>query len=235
MIIDPTIPDRIFAGGVSGGIWRSEDGGNTWTPVADEMSNLAVTCMVAMFGTEPDTFFAGTGEGGFFKQKTNTKNSPVPGAGVFRSIDGGNTWTHLRKTSGPTWTISQRLDLSRDETILLAATGSGIFREAPIAAKLGHALIVGGLCWTSSSLRQSQIVLAGRGDGGALYSLDNGLTWSRCERFRSRSCAGQAGVGPGAAAPKSMPRLLTLRAQTARTTTISKSIALLILVRLIAW
>src|SRR5215475_10138333 len=72
MIIDPTSTDRIFVGGVSGGIWRSEDGGITWTPVADEMSNLAVTCMVAMFGTEPDTFFAGTGEGGFFKQKTNT-------------------------------------------------------------------------------------------------------------------------------------------------------------------
>src|SRR6476620_1053023 len=39
MIIDPAIPDRIFVGGVSGGIWRSENGGTTWTPVADEMSN----------------------------------------------------------------------------------------------------------------------------------------------------------------------------------------------------
>ena len=183
MIIDPTVPDRIFAGGVSGGIWRSDDGGNTWAPVADEMSNLAVTCMVAMFGTEPDTFFAGTGEGGFFKQKTNTKNSPVQGAGVFRSNDGGNNWTHLERTSGPAWNVVSDLALSPDETILLAATGGGIFRSTDRGETWRRTYNGRTVLDLEFAPDSSQIVIAGRGDGGALYSLDNGVTWSPASGF----------------------------------------------------
>ena len=76
MIIDPTDPDRIFAGGVSGGIWRSDDGANTWTPVADEMSNLAVTCMIAMFGTEPDTFSPGPVKAAFSNKRPIPRTHP---------------------------------------------------------------------------------------------------------------------------------------------------------------
>ena len=37
VIIDPTTPDKIFVGGVSGGIWLSDNGGSSWIPVSDEM------------------------------------------------------------------------------------------------------------------------------------------------------------------------------------------------------
>jgi len=196
MIIDPAAPDRIFVGGVSGGIWRSEDGGITWTPVADEMSNLAVTCMVGMFSTDPDTFFAGTGEGGFFKQKTNTKNSPVPGAGIFRSIDGGNTWTHLRKTTGPNWTVVSDLEVSRDETILLAATGSGIYRSTDRGENWTRTYSGKTVLDVEFASDSSSTVVAGRSDGGALYSLDNGLTWATASGFAADRARVKLAWGP---------------------------------------
>ena len=183
VIIDPTTPDKIFVGGVSGGIWRSDNGGSSWIPVADEMSNLAVTGMVAMFGTAPETFFAGTGEGGFFKQKTNTKNSPVPGAGVFRSTDGGDTWMHLERTSGTAWSEVNDLALSPDESILLAATGGGIYRSTDRGETWTRTYNGKAVLDLEFAPDSSQIVLAGRGDGGALYSLDNGLTWARASGF----------------------------------------------------
>jgi len=183
MIIDPTFPDRLFVGGVSGGIWRTDDGGTNWTPVADEMSNLAVTCMVAMFGTEPDTLFAGTGEGGFFKQRTSTKNSPVAGAGVFRSTDGGNTWKHLDGTSGPSWYAVSDLALSPDESILLAATRSGIYRSIDRGNTWSRTYDQGGVLDLEFAPRSRQIVVAGRSDGQALYSLDKGLTWNSATGF----------------------------------------------------
>ncbi|MBE0567846.1 MAG: hypothetical protein IH621_17970 [Krumholzibacteria bacterium] len=85
-VIDPANPQRMWLGGVSGGIWRSTDGGNWWTPMDDFMANLAVASMAMT----PDRqfLFAGTGEGfsgGFV----------YAGEGIFRSADLGLTWQQL--------------------------------------------------------------------------------------------------------------------------------------------
>ena len=81
-------PNTMWVGGVSGGVWKSTNGGHTWSTNTDFLANLAVNCM-AMDATGPDiTLYAGTGEG------------PVPGDamqgnGIFKSIDGGSQWTQL--------------------------------------------------------------------------------------------------------------------------------------------
>jgi photosystem II stability/assembly factor-like uncharacterized protein len=83
-VVDPTDPNRMWLGGTSGGIWRSTNGGNWWTPMDDFMANLAVTCMAMT----PDRqyLFAGTGE-----RFANV----YPGEGVFRSSDLGLTWQQM--------------------------------------------------------------------------------------------------------------------------------------------
>jgi hypothetical protein len=86
--------NTVFAASVSGGIFKTTTFNTTysWSPVNDQMANLAVTCMVQSSAT-PTIMYAGTGEGWF-------NVDAVKGAGMFKSVDGGTTWTRLSSTSG---------------------------------------------------------------------------------------------------------------------------------------
>ena len=123
--IDPTEPDRMFAAGVAGGIWRSSDAGASWTPVDDMMLNLAV-CTIVIDPTDPSIIYAGTGEGygnGIF----------VPGLGIFKSTDGGSTFDQIPATSPlvtPAFTYVNKLVISpNDPTRVYAATRYGVYRS----------------------------------------------------------------------------------------------------------
>jgi len=80
-------PDIIYAGTASGGLWRSTDGGTSWTPIFDDQNATSIGA-VAVHQDNPDILWVGTGEG-------NPRNSSTGGTGLYKSIDGGATWTHL--------------------------------------------------------------------------------------------------------------------------------------------
>jgi photosystem II stability/assembly factor-like uncharacterized protein len=80
-------PDIIYVGTATGGVWKSENAGLTWTPIFDEQP-VHATGAVAIFQASPDIVWVGTGEG-------NPRNSVSVGNGIYKSIDGGQTWTHL--------------------------------------------------------------------------------------------------------------------------------------------
>jgi photosystem II stability/assembly factor-like uncharacterized protein len=80
-------PDIVYAGAATGGLWRSENGGLTWEPLFDEQPVAAIGA-VAVFQPNPDVVWVGTGEG-------NPRNSASVGNGVYKSLDGGRTWSHL--------------------------------------------------------------------------------------------------------------------------------------------
>lgn len=80
-------PEVIYAGTASGGLWKSRSGGTAWEPVFDTM-NVASIGAVAVDQTTPDIVWVGTGEG-------NPRNSQTFGNGVYKSLDGGRSWTHL--------------------------------------------------------------------------------------------------------------------------------------------
>jgi photosystem II stability/assembly factor-like uncharacterized protein len=122
--IHPANPDTMWVGSVSGGIWRSNDAGASWNPVDDFMGNLAVTSLVFAPGN-PAVMLAGTGEGFF-------NGDAIRGAGIFRSVDGGVTWSQLPSTANSSFYWVNRLSFSPDGSILLAATGSGIWRSADV-------------------------------------------------------------------------------------------------------
>jgi hypothetical protein len=117
----PTDPDTLWAGSVSGGIWKTIDGGASWSVIDDFMGNLAVTSLL-LVPSNPSILYAATGEGFF-------NGDAIQGAGIFRSTDGGVTWTQLPATANPSFSWVSRLALSPDESSLLAATGSGIWRS----------------------------------------------------------------------------------------------------------
>ncbi len=78
-------PDIIYAGSASGGIWKSESGGVDWEPIFDEYGAHSIGA-IDIYQKNPSIIWVGTGEG-------NPRNSQSSGAGVYKSIDGGRTWT----------------------------------------------------------------------------------------------------------------------------------------------
>src|SRR5688572_13258398 len=114
IVINPSNPNTIIAGGVAGGIWKSTNGGSTWRLIDDFMGNLAISTIVMRPG-EPNRLFAGTGEG-FFNADS------IRGAGIFTSTDEGETWSQIPSTATVDFDFVNRLAFSRDGAVLLAAT-----------------------------------------------------------------------------------------------------------------
>ena len=80
-------PNLVYIGAASGGVWKSTNGGLTWTPVFDDQPVASIGA-VALDPSNPDVVWVGTGEG-------NPRNSVSIGDGIYRSPDGGRTWVHL--------------------------------------------------------------------------------------------------------------------------------------------
>lgn len=121
ILIHPTNPSTMWASAVGGGIWKSTDSGATWVPKADLLLNIAVNSMV-LDPRNPDTIFAGTGEGFF-------NGDALRGAGILKSTDGGETWAQLPATNNPDFYYVQKIVLSKGSSQrMYAATRTGIFR-----------------------------------------------------------------------------------------------------------
>ena len=80
-------PDVVWAGAATGGVWKSTNGALTFSPMFDDQPVHAIGA-VAIYQANPDVVWVGTGEG-------NTRNSVSVGNGIYRTLDGGKTWSHL--------------------------------------------------------------------------------------------------------------------------------------------
>lgn len=187
MVIHPVNADMMLVGSVSGGIWKTTNGGTTWTPVNDFMANIAVSTMLIQPLSNGNVIYAGTGEGYY-------NADGIRGAGIFKSTDGGTTWAQLGSTSTAPGTgitaadfhYVNRLAMSADGTTLLAATRTGIFRSADGGTTFARATLAGGGS-ISAGLGVTDIdfhptnnlrAVAGTFSGTSLYSTDGGLTWT---------------------------------------------------------
>lgn len=124
----PTVPTTIFAAGVSGGIWKSDDNGTTWRPTGDGLTNIAINTL-AIDPQRPDVMYAGTGEG-YFREEIRGTGLPLRGNGVFVSSNGGASWQPLPATGTPDFLWVNDLELGVSDTRrIYAATRTGIWRS----------------------------------------------------------------------------------------------------------
>lgn len=108
-------PNIIYVGAASGGVWKTENSGHSWTPVFDEqpLQNIGA---IAIQQNNPSVVWVGTGEG-------NPRNSLNLGAGIFKTLDGGRTWKRmgLEKTICIHRVI---IDPQNPNTVYVAAIGN---------------------------------------------------------------------------------------------------------------
>lgn len=145
VIVDPTNANILYAGSVSGGVFKTTNAGSSWFPCDDFAANLAIGAL-AIDPASPNTIYAGTGEG-FFNADA------IRGAGVLKSTNGGASWTLQTNFTGgsfPYYINSLYLRPDNPQTVY-AATNTGLFRTTN-----------GGTSWAflhqGTSQRATQIV-----------------------------------------------------------------------------
>ncbi len=88
----PGHPHTFLVGVVNGGVWRTDDAGRTWQPIFDHEPTGSIGD-VAVAPSDPNTIYVGSGEG------LHRPDLSI-GDGIYKSTDGGRTWTHLGLRDG---------------------------------------------------------------------------------------------------------------------------------------
>lgn len=141
VLVDITNDQVLVAGSVTGGLWRSADAGATWTRTSptDAMAGISSLAQDPRAGHENE-WYAGTGENYGVVSGTSF-SALLPGDGMFKSTDGGQTWTHMASTIAGDHQVYNRkgsfkqvnsivVDPTRnDSDVVLAAVFDGIFRS----------------------------------------------------------------------------------------------------------
>ena len=191
----PSRPNTFYFGSVGGGVWKTENAGQTWTPIFDTQP-IASIGAIAVAASDPNVIYVGSGEADMRSQISH-------GNGMYKSTDGGKTWQHLGLDD--TRQIGRILVDPKDpNTVLVAALGHaygpneerGVFRSSDGGATWQKVLYkdsdTGAIDLTWDPL-QPQTVYASlwqtrrppwsvyppsNGPGSGLYkSTDEGRTW----------------------------------------------------------
>jgi len=125
MAFHPTNPNIFWVGTPAGGLWKTTNGGASWTTNTDYFPVLGISD-IAIDPTNPNIIYVATGDGeGAFTSAGDTKS-----IGVLKSYDGGLTWSY----TGLDWTVTSSKLIRRliinptNSNILIAATSDGLYR-----------------------------------------------------------------------------------------------------------
>lgn len=119
--VNPTDPNIVYAGSVSGGVWKTTNGGTSWRPLKDFMENLAV-CAIVIDPANSSIIYAGTGEG--FNNSDSRR-----GEGIFKSTDAGATWVRISSTVNSNFYYVNRMAFDKVSHTLWVATRRGLYKS----------------------------------------------------------------------------------------------------------
>lgn len=209
-------PLTLYIAYATGGLWRTEDDGTTWTSLFDQYSSFAIGDLAVT--PDGQTLWLGTGE-------NNAARTHYTGTGVFKSTDRGATWQHMGLAD--TLHIGRIvIDPKNANTVFVAATG-GQYSEGPdrgvykttdggktwkkvlyvneyagaidLVMKPNDPKVLYAALW-GRSRRAWNIVESGPG-GGIYKSTDAGENWTLIKDLPTEYAAGRAGLAVSPADP----------------------------------
>ena len=201
-----------YFGAVNGGVWKTTDAGTVWTPIFDKQPVASIGA-IAVAPSDPQTIYAGTGE-------SDIRSDLSSGNGVYKSGDGGSTWTHVGLEDARQ--ISRIvIDPQDSKVVYVGALGHaygpneqrGVYKSVDGGAHWAKVLDQGpqiGVSGLAICARNPRLLFAGtwnahrppwstyapiEGPGGGLYrSQDAGKTWSRLGNGLPEGDWGRIGV-----------------------------------------
>ena len=212
--------NEFYFGSVNGGVWKTIDGGRVWTPVFDSQPVASIGAM-AVAPSAPDVLYVGSGE-------STPRDSTGYGNGVYKSTDGGRTWTHLG-LEGTQHIGKIAVDPRNPEVVFVAAIGS---LYAPNAERGVFRSRDGGRSWEKVLYRDedvgavevvidpanAHVVYAGlwntrrppwftyaptNGPGGGIFkSTDGGTTWKQLTVGLPKEGIGRTGIAVAPSNPR---------------------------------
>ena len=128
-MFDPNDPSgkKVWAGGVTGGLWKNNDITNdnsSWIPVGDFWDNMAVSS-ITHDQIDLNIFYVGTGEA--FTAVTIYRESSGRGVGIWKTIDGGETWGLLSSTEDFAYVTDVVVRYEAGSSIIYAGVVSGVY------------------------------------------------------------------------------------------------------------
>ena len=125
----PGQPNVFYIGVNNGGVWKTTDYGRTWKPIFDDQPTGSIGA-IAVAPSNPDIIYVGSGEG---LQRPDLST----GDGIYKSTDGGKTWTHLGLRDGAADPADRRRPARIPNRLFVAVLGHpyganaerGVFRS----------------------------------------------------------------------------------------------------------
>ena len=195
--VHPDDPHTFFVGFATGGLWKTTNNGTTFKPVFDTYGTHSIGA-IAIAPSNPDVVYVGTGE-------ANNRQSSSFGEGMYKSTDGGETFTHigLRETQSIARVV---LHPSDADVVWVAANGHlfgpnrerGVFKSSDGGQTWNKVLYVdentgatdlsldpsnpNTLYAATYERRRTGCCFVGGGEGSGIWrSDDGGETWTRLE------------------------------------------------------
>lgn len=179
--IDRTGPadQVIYVATNNGGVWKTLDGGASWHPMTDFMPSLSMGAL-AIDPVDHLVVYAGTGN------RFDGGNQSIRGAGIYRSVDGGETWTQLSEALLRNKHVVEIMVPAPN--VLVVATDSGLFRSVNGGASFGanapsfddgQPVLAGTITNLALDNQNSAVVYACVQGTGILASADGGVTYPR--------------------------------------------------------
>jgi len=161
LVIDPQNPATMYAGTASGGVMKTTNGGQFWTPLTDFLPVLTISSLV-MDPSSSSTLYLGTGE-------------VARGAGIFKSTDSGATWTQLPQTANPNfYSVYSLAIVPTRPSHIYAGTSNGLFFSSDSGATWTKTLPSGS---STASCRSVKV----RGDQ------PTDIVFAACEQFTNNA------------------------------------------------
>lgn len=213
-----------YVGTAGGGVWKTQDGGDTWKPIFNHEPTQSIGAL-ALAGGNPSWLWVGTGEG-------NPRNDVLDGDGVYFTPDGGKSWVDKGlHRAGQIAAIA--VDPSNASTVFVCSEGNlwkpgprrGVFMSTDAGAHWQRVLYLNDHTGCSTiafepgnpkvllagmwPLRRQPWMLTSGGKSGGLYrSTDGGLHWHRLSRGLPKGDIGRSAVAFAPSQPETVYAVL---------------------------